>query len=244
MTLRTTAQMNADFPIDTNAHVKTSIKTFVTLARNGELDTQQAKQILDSIGTYMDPKFEAAAIVAPTVVTVGTAGTTTYKYHAVPNYPMNDPTGVVPAVNDNLSGKPPYGRPTTGQELGGAGGPEGAQDERIRRYIGGTAAVAAIQAAGVTIATGNATLSATNYNNVTAPSPAVVLTGMKYDIVVEDGTTPSKWYLVAADVAPGAVAADKGAGVAGRVYTPYGHTEVALDGGAALYLPNVEISEG
>lgn len=234
MATRTQAQLDADFPVDTLAHLQASMTKFDQLVRDGQLSTPEITQVIGQFGNFMDAKVEAAAIAAPTAAYTGTAGTTTRTYHAIPNYPIADPSGFQPTVK-NLAGKPPYGRPSPAESLNCV------PDTRTRRYIGGTTAATDVAAAKIAVANTQAALDATDYVTVTAPNPGGLhVPNVQYDIVVEEQGNANVYLLVATNVAPGASIKDTGAGFMGRdcgagvglygaVYSLPAHTEVAWD---------------
>lgn len=236
---------SSDFPVDTLAHLRDSQKKFDQLLRDGQLTEQQASQVLGFFAAWFDANYDTSTLAAPaSAVFTGTAGTTTYDYVAIPNYPLNDPTGVIPAVKF-LPAPPPFGRPSSLQEL--EPGTSAVLDLRTRRYPGGSAFDTALAATALAVANCAAVLNATNYVTITAPTPgAPNFAGVLFDICLLAG---GKYYLVAENVAAGGTAVDNGQ--AKPEYVPFAHNEVGwaagssgFNAGAATVVYNVNTTLG
>jgi hypothetical protein len=217
--------LSTDYPAANLAQLQSSQKVYLDRLFNGQLTDSQAAAVLALFAAYMDPLYDTSAIAQPAGTFHGTAGSTTYKYVAFPSYPMNDPSGVIPPVLE-LPGPQPYGRLSPVAELLNSATP--ITEYRVRRYPGGTQALAAIIADVRTVASCAATLNGSNYVAVTAPNPSQNIAGVLYDICRYVAGSPPVFTLVKANVAPGVVVNDDGT-PGYQVYTPYAHTEVAWD---------------
>lgn len=203
---RSTAQLALDFPVDTTPHLVATIAKVDSLVKQGILNGLGLNQVLQSISTAIQGIAEAFA--APTLGTVGVAGTTTVKYACVPNYPIFVPDSFHSQIM--LPGPSPVSR--YGSNLMGS-----PPKERTRRYTPPPAATA--------IATANAALSGSNYVNVTAPA-VVHITSVLFDILKYD-TNGNLLGALALGVAPAAVTADQGQAL--TAYTPPTIYEVGWD---------------
>lgn len=187
MALRTTLQLQNDFPNGSTAQCAQSIRTLDQLVRDGFLGDNlgETKQIQDWIAQYTDTKGET---FTPVVAVVGTTGSTARRYAVRPRYPlpMGSPgnstalyTGQLAANYENeAAGKPPQGR---GSPLAFLANNSPIRDNR-------TTLIGKPPTTFVDNASGPATLTTTNYLTVTTPALGLV-PNTTFDIIRQIGAT-------------------------------------------------------